>query len=91
MRAEGVRSDVVESTNSFATHMRFDVKGDMITVTTQKDTRTDHYTVVSEEKAKTIIATDLDGASDPQTFVFTDATTMKWFVSPEAAVVFSKE
>jgi hypothetical protein len=91
VRSEGVRADVLEATNAYAAHMRVDVKGDVITVTTAKDTRTDRYTVVSEEKTKTVIATEQDGPNDPQTFAFTDATTMKWFVTPGAAVVFTKE
>jgi hypothetical protein len=91
LRAEGVRSDLLDSTNSFANHMRLDVNGNVITVTTSKDTRTDHYTVVSEDKTKTVITTELDGASAPQTFTFTDPSTMKWAVAPGQAVVFVKE
>jgi hypothetical protein len=91
LRAEGVRSDVVDTTNAYAAHMRFDVKGDVITVTTAKDTRTDHYSVVTEDKAHTVITTDQDGESDPQTFTFTDPKTMKWAVSPGASIVFTRE
>ena len=91
LRAEGVQSDLLDATNSFANHMRLDVNGNVITVTTSKDTRTDHYTVVSEDKTKTVITTELDGASDPQTFTFTDPSTMKWAVAQGQAVVFVKE
>jgi hypothetical protein len=91
VRSEGVRGDVLDATNTFATHMRFDVKGDVITMTTAKDTRTDHYTVVQEDKTRTVIFTDTDGESDPQTFTFTDATTMKWAVANGSTVVFVKE
>jgi len=91
VRSEGVRSDVADATNSFATHMRFDVKGDVITVTTSKETRTDHYSVVQEDKAKTVIATDSDGDGAAQTFTFTDPKTMKWAVAPGSFVVFVKE
>ncbi len=71
--------------------MRIDVNGDVLTVTTPKDTKTDHYAVVQEDKTKTVIATDTDGASDPQTFAFTDPKTMKWAVAPTTFVVFAKE
>jgi hypothetical protein len=92
LKAEGVSSDLLDATNSYANHMRLDVSGNAITVTTSKDTRTDHYAVVSEDKTHTVITTDLDGASDPQTFTFTDPTTMRWAVAPGGAmVVFVKE
>ncbi len=91
VRSEGARPEVLDATNAYAAHMRLDVNGDVITVTTSKDTKTDHYTVVSEDKAKTVIATDQDGAGDPQTFTFPDAKTMKWAVAPGSFVVFSKE
>jgi pyridoxine 5'-phosphate synthase PdxJ len=92
LRAEGVSSDLLDATNSYANHMRLDVSGNAITVTTSKETRTDHYTVVSEDKTRTVITTDLDGASDPQTFTFSDPTTMRWAVAPGGAmVVFVKE
>jgi hypothetical protein len=91
VRSEGVRADVVDSTNAYAARMRLDVKGDTITVTTSKDTRTDHYTVLQEDKTKTVIATDLDGEGDPQTFLVQDATTLKWSISPGTTVVFTKE
>jgi len=90
-RSEGVDPAIVESANAFATHMRVDVKGDTLTLTTPKETRTDHYVVVQEDKTKTVIATDLDGAGDPQTFLFADGKTMRWAVGPTATVVFTKE
>jgi hypothetical protein len=71
--------------------MRLDVKGDVITVTTADDTRTDHYTVVREDTTTTVIATDLDGIGAPQTFTFSDPKTMKWAVTPGAFVVFVKD
>jgi len=91
VRAEGVRSDVVDSTNAYAARLQMDVKGDAITLTTAKEVRADHYTVVQEDKARTVIMTDLDGESEPQTFTFPDAKTMKWSVSPGASIVFQKE
>lgn len=92
IRSEGVKGDALEAANAYAAHMRFDVKGDVLTLTTAKETRTDHYTVVSEDKTKTVIATDQDGPSDPQTFTFSDAKTMKWSVGPSgSSVVFTKE
>jgi VCBS repeat-containing protein len=91
LRAEGVRSDLLDATNSYANHMRLDVSGNAITVTTSKDTKTDHYTVVQEDKTRTVITTDLDGVNDPQTFFFTDPTTMKWAVTQNQVIVFVKE
>jgi hypothetical protein len=91
VRSEGARADVLDSANAFAAHMRFDVNGDVITLTTPKDTRTDHYAVVQEDKTKTVITTQTDGAGDPQTFTFPDAKTMKWAVVPGSYVVFVKE
>ena len=92
LRAEGVSTDLLDATNSYANHMRLDVSGNAITVTTAKDTRTDHYTVVAEDKAHTVITTDLDGPSDPQTFTFSDPSTMRWAVAPGGTmVVFVKE
>lgn len=91
VRPEGVDSQVIDATTAFATHMRIDVKGDVITVTTAKDTRTDHYKVVQEDKAKTVIVTDLDGENSPQTLAFSDAKTMRWVVSSGVSVVFVKE
>jgi hypothetical protein len=91
VRTDGVGSEVIDATNAFATHMRLDVKGDVITVTTVKDTRTDRYKVVQEDKSKTVIVTDLDGENAPQTFAFSDMTTMRWVVSSGVAVVFVKE
>lgn len=91
VQSEGVDSTALDTANAYATHMRLDVKGDVLTVTTPKDTRTDHYTVVQEDKAKTVIASELDGKDDPQTFTFPDAKTMKWAVSPGASLVFVKE
>jgi len=90
-RSEGAAAAALDAANSYATHMRLDVNGDVITVTTASDAKTDHYTVVSEDKTKTIIATALDGAADPQTFTFPDAKTMKWAVVPGQFVVFTKE
>jgi len=49
IRAEGVRSDVVDSTNAYATRMRVDVKGDTITLTSGRDVRVDHYRVLHED------------------------------------------
>jgi len=86
-----VRTDLLDATNSFANHMRVDVNGDAITITTAKETKTDHYKVVQEDKTHTIITTELDGVNDPQTFFFTDATTMKWAVTQTQVIVFVKE
>jgi hypothetical protein len=91
VRSEGVRSDVADATNAYASKLQLDVKGDVITMVTAKDSRADHYTVVTEDKTHTVIATDLDGESDPQTFTFVDAKTMKWAVSPGSVIVFVKE
>jgi hypothetical protein len=91
IRAEGVRSDVVDATNAYATRMRVDVKGDTITLTSGKDVRVDHYSVLHEDATKTVIVTESDGEADPQTFTIVDAKTMKWSVTPGAVVVFSKE
>ncbi len=91
VRPEGVDSRVIDSTTAFATHMRIDVKDDLITVTTPKDTRTDHYKVVQEDKTKTVIVTGLDGDNSPQTLTFSDAKTMRWVVSSGVSVVFVKE
>ncbi len=91
VRAEGVRGDAVDGANAYAAHMRVEVKGDSITLVTASGTRTDHYGVLEESAARTVITTDLDGAQAPQTFTFLDATTMKWTVSPGATVVFTRE
>jgi hypothetical protein len=91
VRAEGVRSDGIDGANAFAARMRVDVKGDQITLTSGKDTRTDHYSVLHEDKVKTVIVTDTDGAGDPQTFTLVDPKTMKWAVSPGSTIVFVKE
>ena len=91
LRAEGVRADVADSANAYAAHLQMDVKGDVITLLTAKDSRADHYTVVQEDKARTVIVTDLDGEADPQTFTFTDAKTMKWAVASGSVIVFVKE
>lgn len=90
LRSEGVRSDVADATNTYAARLQLDVKGDMITFVVGKDSRADHYTVVQEDKARTVITTDLDGESDPQTFTF-DGKTMKWAVSPGSSIVFAHE
>ena len=81
----------MEGATSYAARMRFDVKGDTITLTTGKDTRVDHYSVLHEDKAKTVIVTDTDGANDPQTFTLVDAKTMKWAVTPGSSIIFVKE
>jgi hypothetical protein len=91
VRAEGVRSDGLDGANAYAARMRLDVKGDQITMTNGKDNRTDHYTVLLEDKAKTVLVTDADGEKDPQTFTLVDPKTMKWAVAPGQTIVFVKE
>jgi hypothetical protein len=91
VKAEGVTSDLLPNATGYAGHMKLDVKGDAITVTTASDTRTDHYVVILEDKTKTVIATDSDGDAGQQVFTFSDPSTMKWAVTPSAAVVFVKE
>ena len=53
--------------------------------------RKDGYKVISEDATVTVIATERDGLSDPQTFTFLDAKTMRWAASPGKAIVFTKE
>ena len=91
VRSEGVTADGLASANAFAGRMRLEVKGSSITVIADKDSHTDHYKKLTEDKAKTVIQTDLEGENDPQTFVFADATNMKWMVTPSQAIVFVKE
>jgi ectoine hydroxylase-related dioxygenase (phytanoyl-CoA dioxygenase family) len=91
VRAEGTKPDVADTQNAYAAHMRVDVDGNTITVGTAKGPLGDHYTVVSEDKTTTVIATSKDGPDDPQTFTFPDAKTMKWQVAPGSVIVFSKE
>jgi hypothetical protein len=91
VRAEGVGPDVQAAANTFAGKMTIDVTGDVIVVTTATDKQSGHYKTVSDDKAKLVIATDKDGPSDPQTFLFPDAKTMKWVVQEGKAIVFVRD
>jgi len=91
VRAEGVPPSEDDAANGFAGKMQLDVSGDVITVTTAAGKETGHYKVVSEDKGTTVIATDKDGPSEPQTFTFVDEKTLRWQVVPGKAVVFNKE
>jgi hypothetical protein len=91
VRAEGVPPAVDDAANGFAGKMQLDFSGNDITVTTASGKDSAHYKVVSEDKSTTVIATDKDGTSEPQTFTFVDDKTMRWQVIPGKAVVFNKE
>ncbi len=91
VRAEGVSPDVQKAADAFAGKMTIDVTGDVIVVTTATDRQSGHYKAVSDDKTKLVIVTDKDGPSDPQTFLFTDAKTMKWIVQAPKAIVFTKD
>jgi hypothetical protein len=71
--------------------MLIEVSGDTITITTGSDKQSGHYKLLSEDKTTTVIATDKDGPTEPQTFTFVDDKTMRWLVVPGKAVVFNKE
>ncbi len=92
VRAEGAPAGAEDSANAFAGKMTIDVEGSSITVTTAAGPpRKDGYKVISEDATVTVIATERDGLSDPQTFTFLDAKTMRWAASPGKAIVFTKE
>lgn len=91
IRAEGVSPDVQKAADAFAGKMTIDVTGDVIVVTTATDRQSGHYKAVSDDKTKLVIVTDKDGPSDPQTFIFTDAKTMKWVVQAPKSIVFTKD
>ncbi len=88
--AEGVPAAAVASANAFATHVSFEVKGDVITVTTPKDVQAGHYKVVTDDGPKLVITTDKDGPNEPQTFTFVDDRTVKWAVLDGQAIVFTR-
>ncbi len=91
VRAEGAPPNVASAAEAFAGKMQIDVSSDIITVTSPSGKDSGHYKLVSEDKTTTIITTDKDGPSDPQTFTFVDDKTMRWQVVPGKAVVFNKE
>jgi len=91
VRAEGVPPSSDDVANGFAGKMQIDVSGDLITVSSGGNKDSVHYKVVSEDKTTTVIATDKDGPTEPQTFTFVDEKTMRWQVIAGKAVVFNKE
>ena len=91
VRAEGITPSADDAANGFAGKMQLDVSGDVMTVTTGADKQSVHYKVVSEDKTTTVIATDKDGPTEPQTFTFVDEKTIRWQVIAGKAVVFNKE
>jgi hypothetical protein len=91
VRAEGVAPETAMTANAFATATEIEVKGDAITVTTPKDKQSGRYRVVKQDKTMLIIATDKDGADDPQTFTFVDEKTVRWAVLDGKSIVFAKQ
>jgi hypothetical protein len=91
IRAEGAAPNVDDAANAFAGKMQLDASGDTITVTSPTGKQSGRYKVVSEDKTTTVITTDTDGPTEPQTFTFVDEKTLRWQVVPGKAVVFNKE
>jgi hypothetical protein len=91
VRAEGVPGEAFAAANTFSTGTQLDVKGDAITVTTPRDKQSGRYTVVRQDKTTLVIATDRDGAGDPQTFTFLDDKTLRWAAIEGKSIVFARE
>jgi hypothetical protein len=93
VRAEGVTPPADGAADAFAGKMLLEFSGDTLTVTATSGTQSGKYKVVSENPSTTVITTDKDGATNPQTFTFVGAgeKTMRWEVVPGKAVVFNKE
>jgi len=91
VRTEGVTGAAESAADSFAGKMQIDVTGDVVTVTTPDGKETGHYKVVSEDKTTTVITTDADGGTPPETFVLVDPKTLKWSVVTGKAIIFTKD
>jgi len=91
IRAEGVATDALTSANAFARDTVFEFRRNEITVTTSKETQSGRYELVREDPKGVVIATDRDGPTHPQTFVFAADETMRWILPEGKAIVFAKE
>ena len=91
VRAEGVAPEALAGANAFAVATELDVKGDALVVITPKETQSGRYRVLRQDRATLVIATDKDGADNPQTFVFVDEKTLRWAVLEGRTIVFARQ
>lgn len=91
IKATGVPSDQLTAANLFASTMELEFRGAEVSVHTGGDKQSSRFHVVRDDKNVVVIATDLDGPTDKQTFTFTDDKTMEWTVSSGKTIQFTHE
>jgi hypothetical protein len=91
IKATGVPSEQVQAANLFASKMELDFKGDQVSVHDGDDKQSARFHVVRDDKNEVVIATDLDGPDDKQTFTFTDDHTLDWTIVPGKKIQFGRE
>lgn len=92
-RAEGVAPGAQEAGNAFATKTEITAKGTTITISTPGAKPQAATLVIDSESATTVVAhTDKDGASNTQTFSFSDeGKTMVWRMGEGRTMVFQRQ
>jgi hypothetical protein len=92
-RAEGVAPGAQEAGNTFATQTEITAKGTTITISTPGAKPQAATLVIDSESATTVVAhTDKDGASNTQTFSFSDeGKTMVWRMGEGRTMVFQRQ
>jgi hypothetical protein len=91
VRAEGVSPDAIAAGNAFARGLELEFRRNEITIAISGEEQSGRYELVREDPSGVVIATDRDGPSHPQTFVFAVDETMRWALPEGKAIVFAKE
>jgi hypothetical protein len=90
-RAEGVRAEVTEPADRFASETEIIAKGNQIAVSTSGKKHQSSYVVDSDDKNTVVIHTEADGANAKETFVVAeDGKTMVWKLGDGRAIHFTK-
>lgn len=91
IRADGVSPDALAAANAFARGLELEFRRNEITIATSGEEQSGRYELVREDPGGVVIATDRDGPSHPQTFVFAGDETMRWALPEGKAIVFARE
>lgn len=87
---EGVSPDAQAAATAFALDTELDFHDGKVLVTTPRDKISSAFKVTRDDKGTVVVATELDGAKDPQTFAFADDNTMRWPVTEGVRITFRR-
>ncbi len=92
-RADGVPPGAQDAANTFATQTEIVARGNQITVSTPGSKgQPGPFVVDSETPAVVLVHTEKDGASNKETFAFTDdGKTMTWRLGDGRTITFQKQ